>query len=117
MLKLLVGIKKKKKVYASQMEIQGINQERRRNQIDLPTVITIRVPATGTENTRFSISSFPCCIQVATILSCFSMGNELVRASALLFTRAADLEENIDALTGAMQVRGRSCIFKIVLTR
>jgi len=43
-------------------------------------------------------------MQIATILSCFSMGDELVRAAALLFTRAADLEENIDALTGAMQV-------------
>lgn len=44
-------------------------------------------------------------LQVATILRCFSTGDELVRAAALLFTRAADLEENIGALTSAMQVR------------
>lgn len=43
-------------------------------------------------------------MQVATILKCFSMGDELVRAAALLFTRAADLEENIDSLTDVMQV-------------
>mmetsp|Transcript_24719 Transcript_24719/g.67372 ORF Transcript_24719/g.67372 Transcript_24719/m.67372 type:complete len:971 (-) Transcript_24719:3284-6196(-) len=43
------------------------------------------------------------CHQIASILQCFSMGDEAVRAAALLFTRAADLEENLDALTSALQ--------------
>ncbi|KAF5838018.1 hypothetical protein DUNSADRAFT_3505 [Dunaliella salina] len=43
------------------------------------------------------------CHQIASILRCFSMGDEVVRAAALLFTRAADLEENLDALTSALQ--------------
>jgi hypothetical protein len=43
-------------------------------------------------------------LQVAQVISCFAMGSELVRAAALLFTRAVDLEDSIDVLTAAMQV-------------
>lgn len=42
--------------------------------------------------------------QIGQVLRCFGMGEDAVRAAALLFCRAADLEENIDAMTGAMQV-------------
>ncbi|KAL6748153.1 hypothetical protein V8C86DRAFT_2885468 [Haematococcus lacustris] len=45
------------------------------------------------------------CHQVAQVLHCFSMGSELVRCAALLFTRCADLEEGMDTLTAAMQER------------
>eukprot|EP00983_Pelagomonas_calceolata_P058074 1145349-Pelagomonas_calceolata.AAC.3 len=47
-------------------------------------------------------------LQIASILQCFSMGDEAVRAAALLFTRAADLEENLDALTSALQFKTNS---------
>ncbi|KAG1666022.1 hypothetical protein FOA52_010932 [Chlamydomonas sp. UWO 241] len=46
------------------------------------------------------------CHQVATLLACFApMSNELVEAAATLFTRASDLEDNLDQLTFAMQER------------
>jgi hypothetical protein len=47
---------------------------------------------------------FHALMQVAHILGCFSMGNDLVKAAAILFTRCADLEEGVDVMTGAMQV-------------
>ena len=42
--------------------------------------------------------------QIAKVLDSFSMGGELITAAAVLFTRAADLQENIDTLTGSMTV-------------
>lgn len=40
------------------------------------------------------ISNLACHVQIALMLRCFSMGDELVRSAALLFTRSADLEAN-----------------------
>ena len=39
--------------------------------------------------------------QIAIMLSYFGMGEELVNAAAILFTRAADLEKNVDLLTSS----------------
>ncbi len=40
--------------------------------------------------------------QAATLLRTFSIGDEMVLAAALLFTRCADLDENVTALTEAL---------------
>eukprot|EP00798_Chlamydomonas_sp_ICE-L_P022708 gene22707-29864_t len=45
------------------------------------------------------------CHQIAQLLGTFSMGDECVNAAAMLFTRAADLEENMDLLFGAIKRR------------
>ena len=60
----------------------------------------------------FSLSCLAGCAQIAAILKCFTMGEELVRTAAMLFTRAADLEEAIDVLTSTMQVGSWSALWE-----
>ncbi|KAG2497889.1 hypothetical protein HYH03_004155 [Edaphochlamys debaryana] len=43
------------------------------------------------------------CHQAATLLKAFTIGDEMVLAAALLFTRAADLDDNITAISEALQ--------------
>ncbi len=42
------------------------------------------------------------CHQAATLLRTFTVGDEMVAAAALLFTRCADLDDNITALSEAL---------------
>ncbi len=60
---------------------------------------------TGTHQLCRTAAARPVAAQIAQVLKCFTMGDELVRSAALLFTRAADLEESVEAMTSVMQER------------